>query len=216
MSLFRRDSGPDDGRGRRGSSRGGPQRRTPPAVPPGRPFRTLAFWAFVVLLAIVTVRIYQGSFMAPQRLEVSYTRFIQEVDKGNILNLQIVDHNITGELRNESTLRVSGHDVPFKTFKTNIVGEGADLPERVWKSNPGIEIDYAQRRAQLAVAAARVAAGADAVRRLAVHHAPDAGGRKRGAQVRQDACARAAREPAARSRSRTWRAATRPSRNCRK
>ena len=142
MNLFPRDSGPDDGRGRRGPSRGGPQRRTPPAAPPGRPFRTLAFWAFVVLLAIVTVRIYQGSFMAPQRLEVSYTRFMQEVDKGNILNLQILDHNVTGELRGESLLRVSGHDLTFKTFKTNIAGEGADLPERVWKTNPGIEIDY--------------------------------------------------------------------------
>jgi cell division protease FtsH len=102
----------------------------------------MAFWAFVVLLAIVTVRIYQGSFMAPQRLEVSYTRFMSEVDKGNILNLQILDHNVTGELRNESTLRVGGHDLPFKTFKTNIAGEGADLPDRVWKTNPGIEIDY--------------------------------------------------------------------------
>ena len=142
MNLYPRDSGPDDGRGRRGPSRGGPPRRPAPAAPPGRPFRTLAFWAFVVLLAIVTVRIYQGSFMAPQRLEVSYTRFMQEVDKGNILNLQILDHNVTGELRTESLLRVSGHDLTFKTFKTNIAGEGADLPERVWKTNPGIEIDY--------------------------------------------------------------------------
>ena len=141
MRRLERDSGPDD-RGRRGPSRGGPPRRTPPAVPPGRPFRTLAFWAFVVLLAIVTVRIYQGSFMTPQRLEISYTRFMQEVDKGNVLNLQILDHNVTGELRNETTLRVSGHDLPFKTFKTNIAGEGADLPERVWKTNPGIEVDY--------------------------------------------------------------------------
>ena len=142
MSLFQRGSGPDEGPGRRGPSRGGPARRTNPPTPPGRPFRTLAFWAFVVLLAIVTVRIYQGSFMAPQRLEVSYTRLIQEVDKGNILNLQILDHNVTGELRTESTLRIGGHDLPFKTFKTNIAGEGADLPDRVWKTNPGIEIDY--------------------------------------------------------------------------
>jgi cell division protease FtsH len=142
VSVFQRDSGSDRGRDRRGSGKSGPPRRTPPPTPPGRPFRTLAFWAFVVLLAIVTVRIYQGSFMAPQRIEVSYTRFMQEVDKGNILDLQILDHNVTGELRGESTLKVSGHDVPFKLFKTNIAGEGAELPDRVWKNNPGIEIDY--------------------------------------------------------------------------
>jgi cell division protease FtsH len=96
----------------------------------------------VVLLAVVTVRIYQGSFMAPQRLEVTYTRFIQEVDKGNILNLQILDHSVTGELKTEATMRVGGRDIPFKAFKTNIAGEGADLPDRVWKANPAIDIDY--------------------------------------------------------------------------
>ena len=141
LNAFHRDSGPDD-RSRRGPSRGGPPRRTPPSLPPGRPFRTLAFWAFVVLLAIVTVRIYQGSFMAPQRVEVTYTRFIQEVDKGNIQNLQILDHSVTGELKSESSLRVGGRDIAFKAFKTNIAGEGADLPDRVWKANPGIDIDY--------------------------------------------------------------------------
>jgi hypothetical protein len=36
-------------------------------------------------------RMYQGSIMSPQRLEVSYTRFMQEVDRGNILNLQIIE-----------------------------------------------------------------------------------------------------------------------------
>ena len=142
MNVNLRDSGPDDGRGRRGGSRGGPPRRTPPALPPGRPFRTLAFWAFVVLLAIVTVRIYQGSFMAPQRFEITYTRFIAEVDRGNIQNLQILDHSVTGELKGEATLRVGGRDIPFKAFKTNTAGEGADLPDRVWKANPGIDIDY--------------------------------------------------------------------------
>ncbi|HTM57184.1 MAG TPA: ATP-dependent zinc metalloprotease FtsH [Candidatus Udaeobacter sp.] len=95
-----------------------------------------------MLLAVVTVRIYQGSFMAPQRLEVTYTRFIQEVDKGNILNLQILDHSVTGELKTEATMRVGGRDIPFKAFKTNIAGEGADLPDRVWKANPAIDIDY--------------------------------------------------------------------------
>jgi len=49
---------------------------------------------------------------------------------------------VTGELKNEATLRVGGRDIPFKAFKTNIAGEGADLPDRVWKANPGIDIDY--------------------------------------------------------------------------
>ncbi|MEO5618310.1 MAG: ATP-dependent zinc metalloprotease FtsH [Candidatus Eisenbacteria bacterium] len=103
--------------------------------------RTLAFWAFVVLLSLVAFRMYQGSFMTPPRIEVSYTRFIAEVEKGNLANLQIVENAVTGELRNEASIRVNGRDVPFKSFKTNIVGTGENVPDRVWKSNPGIEID---------------------------------------------------------------------------
>ncbi len=146
MSVFRRDpdSGPDNGRNRdsrRGSPRGGPPRRTPGPLPPGRPFRTLAFWTFLVLLALVTIRIYQGNFMSPQRLEISYTRFIQEVERGNIQNLQIIERTVTGELKAESSLRVGGHDISYKAFKTNILGDGADLPDRVWKTNPAIEIE---------------------------------------------------------------------------
>ena len=143
MDYLRRDSGSDNDRDRdvhRGPSRGG-SRRGSSSAPPGRPFRTLAFWAFVILLAIITVRIYQGNFMAPQRLEISYTRFIQEVEKGNISNLQIIERSVTGDLKNESTLRVNGHDIPYKSFRANIVGDGADLPDRVWKTNPGIEVE---------------------------------------------------------------------------
>jgi ATP-dependent metalloprotease FtsH len=136
------DRGPPAPRDRR---RGGDSPRgTPPRRPPlqgGRPFRTLAFWAFVALLSLVAFRMYQGSFMAPQRIEISYTRFIQEVDKGNIQDVQIIEKMVTGDLRNESTMKIGAHDVPFKAFKTNILGDGSDLPDKVWKSNPGIEVE---------------------------------------------------------------------------
>ena len=146
MSEFRRKPGPgpDDGRGHEGRKppqRGGPPRRSQVPLPAGRPFRTLAFWMLVVLLSLVAYRMYQGSFTAPQRAEVSYTRFIHDVDAGNIANLQITESTVTGELKRESTLKLNNHDVPYKAFKTNIVGDGATLPDRVWKANPGAEID---------------------------------------------------------------------------
>jgi cell division protease FtsH len=95
----------------------------------------------VILLSLVAYRIYQGSFVAPQRAEISYTRFIQEVDRGNLQTLQIIERSVTGDLKAETTVRINNHDVPFKSFKTNIVGDGADLPDRIWKTNPGIEIE---------------------------------------------------------------------------
>ncbi len=147
MSVLWRGSEPgsDDGRkrdGRRAPQRGnGPSRRPQVPVPAGRPFRTLAFWALVVLLSLVAYRMYQGSFMTPQRAEISYTRFIEEVTKGNISNLQIIERSVTGELKTESSLRVGPHETAFKSFKTNILGDGQGLPEKVWETNPAIEIE---------------------------------------------------------------------------
>jgi ATP-dependent metalloprotease FtsH len=142
---MRRDPppGPDAPRSREprrgGSPRGTPPRR--PSAPAGRPFRTLAFWAFVTLLSLIAFRMYQGSFMAPPRIEISYTRFMAEVEKGNIQDLQIIEKMVTGDLRNETTVRIGSHDLPFKAFKSNILGDGSDLPDKVWKTNPGIEIE---------------------------------------------------------------------------
>ena len=144
MSELRRNpgTGPEDGReGRKPPQRGGPSRRPQVPLPSGRPFRTLAFWMLVVLLSLVAYRMYQGNFMAPQRVEISYTRFIHDVDAGNIDNLQITENTVTGELKKESSVKISNHDVPYKMFKTNIVGDGSTLPDRVWKTNPGAEID---------------------------------------------------------------------------
>ncbi len=146
MSEFRRKPGPgpDDDRGREGrkpSQRGGPPRRPQVPLPAGRSFRPLAFWLMVVLLSLAAYNMYRGSFTAPQRVEVSYTRFIRDVDAGNIANLQITESTVTGELKKESTLKLNNRDVPFKAFKTNIVGDGATLPDRVWKMNKDAEID---------------------------------------------------------------------------
>src|SRR5262249_6343468 len=148
VSLFRRDLGPgsDDDRGRgrdprRGAPPGGPPRRPQMPMPAGRPFRTLGFWALVMVLSLLAYRLYQGSFSVTPRAEVSYTRFIHEVDTGNINNLQILENNVTGELKHEQVLQVNGRAIPFKAFKTNIVGNGENIPDRVWKTNPGIEIE---------------------------------------------------------------------------
>jgi len=146
VSHLHHDSGPGD---RREPRRPGqrpplPRRPAPNLPPPPRPFRTMAFWVFVALLALVAYRMYQGSFMTAPRIEISYTRFIQEVERGNIHNLQIVEKVVTGELKSEVPVRPTAAEPRFKGFRTNILGDGSDLPDRVWKTNPGIEIDVKQ------------------------------------------------------------------------
>jgi cell division protease FtsH len=136
----RRGQGSED-RQRKGPARGGAPRRPQGPLPAGRPFRTLAFWTLVVLLSLMAFRMYQGGLMGPQRVEVSYTRFISDVDTGNIESLEITDRTVAGELKKQSVVRIGNHDVPYKSFRTNIVGDGSTLPDRVWKTNPGAEID---------------------------------------------------------------------------
>ncbi|MFI5371437.1 MAG: ATP-dependent zinc metalloprotease FtsH [Candidatus Eisenbacteria bacterium] len=109
-------------------------------TPGGRPFRTLAFWVFVALLALVAYRMYQGNFMATPRAEINYTRFLAEVKSGNIASLDIVENVVNGELNNEATLKVAGHDLKFKAFKTNILGTGEKLPDLVLATNPNVQI----------------------------------------------------------------------------
>ncbi len=140
MKLFRDPNNDESREPRRGGPRMPGSRR--PMVPPpnSRPFRTLAFWVFVALLALVAYRMYQGNFMASPRAEIDYTRFIKEVDGGNIASLEIVENTVSGELKNEATLKVNGRDVRFKSFKTNILGTGESLPDRVLKTNDGIPI----------------------------------------------------------------------------
>src|SRR5262252_922805 len=139
VKLFRQDPGSDPRDGRRTPR--GPLPRRPTPTPPARPFRQLAFWVFVGLLALVAYRMYQGNFMATPRVEISYTRFINEVDRGNIGNLQIVENAVTGELKTEMPVRATQAEPRFKAFRTNILGTGQELPDRVWKTNPGIEIE---------------------------------------------------------------------------
>jgi len=144
VNPLRRDNDPESGRNResrRPSRGGGPPRRPPVPVPPGRPFRTMAFWALVVLLSLVAYRMYQGSFMAPQRADISYTRFVQEVDKGNIKNLQVMGKNVTGEFKSDASLKVNGHDLTVRNFKTSILGDGTDIRDRVWAADPDVEIE---------------------------------------------------------------------------
>ena len=143
MTVFHQDSGSDRGR-KRDTRRPPPPRRQTPPSPPSRPFRTLGFWVLVVLLSLVAYRMYQGNFMTAPRIEISYTRFIQEVDRANIANLEILDKTVSGELKTETAVRIAGHDVRVKSFKANILGDGLALADRVMEKNPGIDIDVKQ------------------------------------------------------------------------
>ena len=142
MNQFHRDGGDNRrdrnaGRNDKGGGRG-------PQLPatPGRPFRNMAFWALLLLLALVAYRMWAGNLLTTQRIDIPYTRFVQEVEKGNIDRATFVEETRTvlGELRQEGTETVAGRQVTVKAFKTNFLGDGALLAEKTRATNPNAQL----------------------------------------------------------------------------
>ncbi|MEQ1834493.1 MAG: ATP-dependent zinc metalloprotease FtsH [Candidatus Eisenbacteria bacterium] len=140
MNIFHRDGDDDGGRRAPRGDKGGRGPQLP--SPPGRPFRTMAFWALVLLLALVAYRMYAGNLLTTQRIDIPYTRFVQEVEKGNIERATFVEETRTvlGELRAEATETVAGRSVSIKSFKTNFLGDGALLADKSRQANPNAQI----------------------------------------------------------------------------
>jgi len=140
VNIFRRDG--DDDRRERGSrgDRGGRGPQLP--SPPGRPFRTMGFWALVLLLAIIAYRMYAGNLLTAQRVDIPYTRFVQEMEKGNIERAKFNEEmrTVEGDLRAETTETVGGHSVTLKSFRTNFLGDGAELADKARTTNPTAQI----------------------------------------------------------------------------
>src|SRR5947207_380262 len=138
VNIFHRDGDDDDRRGR-GGPRGDKGGRGPGLPsPPGRPFRTMAFWALVLLLSLVAYRMYAGNLLTSQRIDIPYTRFVQEVEKANIERATFVEETRTvlGELHSEATETIAGRTVSIKSFKTNFLGDGATLADKTRAANP--------------------------------------------------------------------------------
>jgi ATP-dependent metalloprotease FtsH len=102
----------------------------------------MAFWALVLLLSLVAYRMYAGNLLTSQRIDIPYTRFVQEVEKGNIERATFVEETRTvlGELHAEATETIAGRTVSIKSFKTNFLGDGATLADKTRAANPNAAI----------------------------------------------------------------------------
>ena len=141
MNIFHKD-GDDDG-GRKNNPRGDKGGRGPQLPsPPGRPFRTMMFWALVLLLALTAYKMYAGNLLTTQRIDIPYTRFVQELEKGNIERATFVEETRTvlGDLHAEASETVAGRSVSIKSFKTNFLGDGALLADKARQANPNAQI----------------------------------------------------------------------------
>jgi cell division protease FtsH len=143
LNIFRRDSDDDRSNDARKTPRGAGGGRGPQIPnPAGRPFRTMAFWVLVALLALVAYRMYSGSLLTTQRVDIPYARFMAEVEKGNVDNANFAEQSraVTGDLKVDGVEKVGGRDVTFKSFKTNFLGDGATLADKVRASGAKVNV----------------------------------------------------------------------------
>ncbi len=124
---------PQDEKRKRKPPRKKPERppRKPGSRPPGGPkkmssmSKTLAFWILILLLPLT---IYNFLQMGEQEfVEISYSDFKRELSAENIQSVTIVEKEITGSLKNQSSVTVDGKLVEYVKFKTFTPYEDPDL-----------------------------------------------------------------------------------------
>ncbi len=145
MTNFHRDR--DDDRrddGRRGGGRGPSGGRGPQLPPTGRPFRTAMLWGLVILLAMVAFKMYSGNLLVPQRAMVDNSVLLQEVERGNVDNASFAEQTrtITGDFKTEIKVPVAGgKTMAVKAFKTNFLGDGAALADKVRAAGARVSVN---------------------------------------------------------------------------
>ena len=116
----------------------GPPRREPPKM--NRTMRSLALWVVLLLLVLTVYRMYQTGRQV--QTEVSYSAFIEELEKGNIQNVLIVEKDVQGDFITPVLVSV-GEGLPqreIQSFKVWLPSVNPELPAMIWESNPNAQI----------------------------------------------------------------------------
>ncbi|MDI6809259.1 MAG: ATP-dependent metallopeptidase FtsH/Yme1/Tma family protein [Candidatus Eisenbacteria bacterium] len=107
-------------------------------IPPSRPMRTLAFWVLFTLIAVIVFQYF--SVGRPREQEISFSKFVQEINHSNIKSVVIGGKKIKGDLRSESAVDVEGKSVKFTNFVAWIPFEDPQLPQRILDKNPDANV----------------------------------------------------------------------------
>jgi cell division protease FtsH len=107
----------------------------------------------LVVFFVLILYLWQNLLMQSHGKEfspLSYSRFLEELEAGNIQSVLIKDLNIKGELKKEITITQEGKEVKVKNFQTylpNFQGEG--LIENLNKQKVRIEVEPSEERSLL-------------------------------------------------------------------
>ncbi len=130
-----------------------PKKRWTPPPPPGnrkdpknetprmnRTMRSLALWVVLLLLVLTVYRMYSGT--KPEEAEIPYSRFIGEVEQGNIRRTVMIDREVHGIFETPILINIS-EGLPQREVGAFIVWlptVDPDLPKLIREHNPNASI----------------------------------------------------------------------------
>jgi cell division protease FtsH len=126
----------------------------PPGTPPGkrkppdgkknefkwrRGTRTLIFWLILLLVSVTLFQIYSAS--KKDAVTITYTEFLEELEKSNIKKVTFVEKDIEGEFANQITKTVGKQTGTFSKFQLHIPFEDPSLLEKLEAKEVEIEAE---------------------------------------------------------------------------
>jgi cell division protease FtsH len=99
--------------------------------------RTLLFWMILLLLTITVFQIYSSS--KRDAVTITYTEFMQELEKSNIRKVTLVEKDIEGEFVNQISKTVGKKTGNYSKFQLHIPFEDPSLLEKLEAKD--VEID---------------------------------------------------------------------------
>jgi len=94
-------------------------------IPNPRSRHPLMLWIIVSFIVFIG---FQWYFQSKEtRVEISYTRFIEEIEAGNLASVDIADRHVEGTLATTAIIILNGSPVEFAQFDTWLLFEDPDL-----------------------------------------------------------------------------------------
>ena len=138
MKLHSEDQRPRWNQGKKGDDekRDGFSKRL---VPNPRSRHPLMLWIIVSFIIFMGFQIY---FQRKEtRVEISYTRFIEEIEAGNLIRVDVADRHVEGQLATTATIVLSGSTVEFTQFETWLLFDDPELLGVIREHSPNAVVN---------------------------------------------------------------------------
>jgi cell division protease FtsH len=108
-------------------------------VPNPRSRHPLMLWIIVSFIIFMGFQLY---FQRREtRVEIPYTRFVEEVEAGNLAKADVAERHVEGELATTATIILHGSPVEFIQFETWLLAEDPDLFALIREHSPNAVVN---------------------------------------------------------------------------